>query len=68
MDKTLTPQQIADYLQISYEQALSFIKTSGVRYFKVGNQYRVFEQTLTKFLIQEEISYGSYRAYQTKKI
>lgn len=49
-EKTLTPQQIAETLQVSYEQALHFIKYSGVKYFKVGRQYRVFERTLIRFL------------------
>ncbi len=48
--RTMTPYQIAEMLQISYEQALDFIKYSGVKYFKVGRQYRVFERTLINFL------------------
>ena len=35
----LTPYDIAEYLQVSYETALDFIKHSNIPYIKVGRQY-----------------------------
>ncbi|MBQ6885549.1 MAG: helix-turn-helix domain-containing protein [Clostridia bacterium] len=46
----LTPNDIAEMLQISYEKALDFIKYSGVKFTKIGRQYRVFESSLNAFL------------------
>jgi len=46
-----TPAQIAEMLQVSYDTALSWIKTSGIVYYQVGKQYRVtkasFDQMFT---------------------
>lgn len=53
----LTPQEVADLLKISYENALNLIKHSGVKYVKVGRQYRVAEATLQAFL-QKNGTYG----------
>ena len=50
MTQYLTPHEIATMLKISYEKSLAFIKYSGVKYIKVGNQYRVSESALTTFL------------------
>ena len=50
MNKTLTPKDIAEILQISYETALAFVKYSGIEYIKVGRQYRVSEAKLAAFL------------------
>lgn len=50
MTQYLTPHEIAQMLQISYEKALAFIKYSGVKYIKIGNQYRVSETSLNVFL------------------
>ena len=50
MTQFLTPHEIAQMLQISYEKALAFIKFSGIKYVKIGNQYRVSESALTTFL------------------
>lgn len=46
----LTPREVADILKISYEAALAFIKSSGVDYHKIGNQYRVSSARLESFL------------------
>lgn len=46
----LTPHEIAEMLKISYEKALAFIKFSGIKYIKIGNQYRVSEASLNVFL------------------
>ena len=48
----LTPKEVAALLKISYEQALAFIKYSGIDYIKVGRQYRVDESRLRAFLSQ----------------
>ena len=50
MTAYLTPRDIAEILQISYEKALAFIKYSGIKYIKIGNQYRVSEAALNAFL------------------
>ena len=50
MSKFFTPRDIAEILQISYEKALAFIKYSGIKYIKIGNQYRVSEAALNAFL------------------
>lgn len=62
MEATLTPYQIAAILQISYDQALYFVKTSGIPYFKIGNQYRVREQVFENFLRKEE-RHNGYRTH-----
>lgn len=46
----LTPNDVAKVLQISYEKSLDFIKYSGVRFTKIGRQYRVTEASLNAFL------------------
>lgn len=46
----LTPNDVAELLQISYEKALAFIKFSGVNFTKIGRQYRVSEASLNAFL------------------
>lgn len=48
----LTSREIADLLKISYDQALAFIKYSGVDYIQIGRQYRVDEGKLRAFLAQ----------------
>lgn len=49
----LTPQQIADILQVSYETALSFVRYSGIDYIRIGRQYRVSRDKLESFLKQK---------------
>ena len=46
----MTPQEISDYLKIGYNQALEFVKHSGVPYTRIGNQYRVREEDLIAHL------------------
>ena len=50
MTNLLTPHEIADFLKISYDSALAFIKYSGIDYIKVGRQYRVSQEKLNGFL------------------
>lgn len=49
----LTPQQIADILQVSYDTALAFVRYSGIDYIKIGRQYRVSSDKLESFLMQK---------------
>ena len=53
----LTPQEVSELLKISYENALKLIKHSGVKYVKIGRQYRVDKDTLITFL-HKQGSYG----------
>ncbi len=46
----LTPRELADRLKISYEKALEIIRYSGLKYTKIGRQYRVSEADLVAFL------------------
>ena len=54
MSEFYTPQEIADILSISYEQALAFIKYSGIVYVRIGRLYRVNKDVLRKFLSGRE--------------
>lgn len=49
----LTAKEVAAILKISYDNALEFIKHSGIDYIKVGRQYRVSEEKLTVYLQQQ---------------
>lgn len=46
----LTADDIAKILKISYVNALSFIKYSGVDYMIVGRQYRVLKSKFETFV------------------
>ena len=48
--KLLTPRDVAEILQVSYEAALAFIRCSGIDYVKIGRQYRVSEEKLEAYL------------------
>jgi len=54
MPEVLTAHDIADILQITYPYALAFIKYSGVRYMKIGKQYRVLASDFYNFLEETE--------------
>lgn len=45
----LTAKDISNILEISYVNALNFIKFSGIQYLKIGNQYRVLTENFDKF-------------------
>ena len=51
--RMLTPREVAAILGVSYEAALAFIKYSEIDFVKVGRCYRVAEDKLTEFLLQE---------------
>lgn len=50
MSKLLTPKDVAEILQVSYDSALAFLKYSGVDALQIGRQYRVTEEKLWAFL------------------
>ena len=56
MTKYYTPREVAEMLKISYEKALGFIKYSGIKYVKIGNQYRVSETSLNVFFCRNTLS------------
>ena len=49
----LTAKEVAAILKISYDNALAFIKYSGIDYIQVGRQYRVSEEKLSAYLQQQ---------------
>ena len=51
----ITAKEISEILKISYPQALSFIKYSGMDYLKIGNQYRVIKSKFYDFLNKKGI-------------
>lgn len=48
--KYYTAHDVAEMLQISYEQALRLMKYSNLKTVKIGRQYRVSEKALVAFL------------------
>lgn len=73
----LTPYDIAELLQVSYDTALEFIKTSGILYIQVGRQYRVSEQAFNTFVSagqtqnvksDEKNIYNNYSTRNTMKL
>ena len=53
MSKMLTPAEVAERLNISYDTALTMIKYSGIPYVKIGRQYRVSEDVLNDLLTSD---------------
>ena len=49
----LNPRKIAEILGISYEAALAFVKYSGIDHIRIGRAYRVAEEKLNAFLLQD---------------
>ena len=52
--KMLTPYDIAERLQVSYDTALEFIKNSGIAYIRIGRQYRVAETVFNAFVSADD--------------
>lgn len=50
----LSPVEISNLLNICYQNALSFIKYSGIHYIKVGRAYRVKREVLDNFLSEHQ--------------
>ena len=60
MARMLTPAEVAERLNISYDTALDMIKYSGLPYVKVGRQYRVSEDVLNDILTSDETVFISF--------
>ena len=58
--KMLTPHEVAERLNVSYDTALRIIKSSGIPYLKIGRQYRVSEQVFNDLVNQNGIIEISY--------
>ena len=52
--KMLSPAEVAERLNISYDTALRMIKGSGIAYLKIGRQYRVNETVINELTSQDE--------------
>lgn len=64
--KMLTPYDIAELMQISYDTALDFIKNSGIAYVQVGRQYRVSEAVFKSFTVtgyRKPVNSGTQNTY-----
>lgn len=55
--RTLTPKEVAEILQVSYDTALAFIRYSGIDFIRIGRQYRVSEEKLNSYLSKKGRSY-----------
>ena len=55
VDRYMTVTEIAEFLKVSYDTALEFVKYSGVESVKVGRQYRVLESKLNEFLYPPKV-------------
>ena len=49
----MTAKEISGILKVSYDQALYFIKYSGIDYLRIGRQYRVSEEKFYQFINKE---------------
>lgn len=61
-----TPAEIAAILKISYEGALSFIRNSGIKYIKVGRQYRVSEMDFNEYISKSSLQNPSLTTYNKR--
>ena len=48
--KMLTPYDIAEILQVSYDTVLSLIRQGELPHVKIGRQYRVSEKALNEYI------------------
>ena len=55
MHKILTPNEIADLLNINYRKVLELILLGDLNAFKVGRQYRVTESDLESFINSNKV-------------
>ena len=49
--KMLTPYEVAEALQVSYDTVLGLIKKGELPCIKIGRQYRVSEKALNEFIV-----------------
>ena len=61
-----TPAEIATILKISYEGSLSFIRNSGIKYIKVGRQYRVSERDFNEYISRSSLRYSRITTYNKR--
>ena len=50
----LSPAEVAERLNVSYDTALQMIKYSSIPYVKIGRQYRVSENVINDMINQNE--------------
>lgn len=48
---TLTPEQVASYLQVNTETVYRYIRTGQLPAIRLGRYYRVPQESLTRFLL-----------------
>lgn len=53
--KMLTPAEVAERLNISYDTALRMIKGSGIAYLQIGRQYRISEAVIDELTSQNDV-------------
>lgn len=53
--KMLSPAEVAERLNVSYDTALQMIKYSGIPYVKIGRQYRVSEAVIDDIVNQTDV-------------
>lgn len=51
----LSPAEVAEKLNVSYDTALRLIKSGGIPYLKVGRQYRINESVINNLVNQTDI-------------
>ena len=51
----LSPAEVAEKLNISYDTALRLIKSGGIPHLKIGRQYRVNEGVINDLISQTDI-------------
>ena len=75
--KMLTPYDVAEALQVSYDTVLSLIKKGDLPYIKIGRQYRVTEEAMKDFIAGTTVcavksrsknTYNRYNANEKIKI
>ena len=51
----LSPAEVAERLNVSYDTALQMIKYGGIPYVKIGRQYRVSEDVIKDIVNQNDV-------------
>lgn len=49
-DKFLTPQQVADYLQVDFRTIYSLLRSGKLKGIKVGRVWRISQEVLHEFI------------------
>ncbi|MCX7822722.1 MAG: helix-turn-helix domain-containing protein [Syntrophobacterales bacterium] len=66
MDKWLTLEQIAEYLQMSTSSIYKMAQAGKIPTYKVGRQWRFKKEVIDKWIEQQK--YSKKRKYESKKI